>query len=179
METGSTSLGEDYQKLESAVLYWHKTSGYIYDPVRGGREREREREGGGEGNRLRKRDIDIKHLLRLSSIVISAILHPIVMPCVFPQVNQQFCAPTSSYYGQQQATATIGQTSQSSQAYAAAQSTQVDGASTSGTGQTSQASISDMLAAASERVLERCGLEYDEMAGMYYDANSALYYDQV
>lgn len=36
-----------------------------------------------------------------------------------------------------------------------------------------------MLAAASERVLERCGLEYDEMAGMYYDANSALYYDQV
>ena len=46
METGSASLGEDYQKLESAVLYWHKTSGYIYDPVsgRGGRERERERE---------------------------------------------------------------------------------------------------------------------------------------
>jgi hypothetical protein len=36
-----------------------------------------------------------------------------------------------------------------------------------------------MLAAASERVLERCGLEYDETAGMYYDANSALFYDQV
>ena len=36
-----------------------------------------------------------------------------------------------------------------------------------------------MLAAASERVLERCGLEYDDTAGMYYDANSALYYDQV
>ena len=51
--------------------------------------------------------------------------------------------------------------------------------STSQTGQTSQASISDMLAAASERVMERCGLEYDETAGMYYDANSALYYDQV
>ena len=52
-------------------------------------------------------------------------------------------------------------------------------ASTCGAGQTSQTSISDMLAAASERVLERCGLEYDETAGMYYDANSALYYDQV
>ena len=87
-------------------------------------------------------------------------------------MNQQFYAPTSSYYGQQQATttATTGQTSQS---YA------VGEASTSGAGQTSQTSISDMLAAASERVLERCGLEYDETAGMYYDANSALYYDQV
>ena len=95
------------------------------------------------------------------------------------QVNQQYYAPTQSYYGQQQSTATTGQTSQSSQAYAVAQSTQVGGVSTSGTGQTSQTSISDMLAAASERVLERCGLEYDEMAGMYYDANSALYYDQV
>ena len=92
-----------------------------------------------------------------------------------PQVNQQFYAPTTSYYGQQQATttATTGQTSQSSQSYA------VGEASTSGAGQTSQTSISDMLAAASERVLERCGLEYDETAGMYYDANSALYYDQV
>ena len=112
-------------------------------------------------------------MLRLSSIITSTILHPIAMPCVFPQVNQQFYAPTSSYYGQQQAAATTGQTSQSNQAYAATQ------ASTSRSGQTSQASISDMLAAASERVLERCGLEYDEMAGMYYDANSALYYDQV
>ena len=95
-----------------------------------------------------------------------------------PQVNQQFYAPTSSYYGQQQQTtaATTGQTSQTSQSYAAAQ---MGGVSTSGTGQTSQTNISDMLAAASERVLERCGLEYDETAGMYYDANSALYYDQV
>ena len=93
------------------------------------------------------------------------------------QVNQQFYAPTSSYYGQQQQmTTTTGQTSQSTQSYAA---TQAGGASTSGTAQTSQTSISDMLAAASERVLERCGLEYDETAGMYYDANSALYYDQV
>ena len=33
MEIGSTSLGEEYQKIECAVLYWHKTSGYIYDPV--------------------------------------------------------------------------------------------------------------------------------------------------
>ena len=44
METGSASLGDDYQKLENAVLYWHKTTGYIYDPVRE-REIEREREG--------------------------------------------------------------------------------------------------------------------------------------
>ena len=90
-------------------------------------------------------------------------------------MNQQFYAPTSSYYGQQQATTTTitCQTNQSSQSYA------VGEASTSGAGQTSQTSISDMLAAASERVLERCGLEYDETAGMYYDANSALYYDQV
>ena len=52
METGSTSLGDDYQKLENAVLYWHKTTGYIYDPVSegeswGGREGERERESSG------------------------------------------------------------------------------------------------------------------------------------
>ena len=56
MDTGSASLGEDYQKLENAVLYWHKTTGYIYDPVRerevervGERERERERDGRGRG----------------------------------------------------------------------------------------------------------------------------------
>jgi hypothetical protein len=92
------------------------------------------------------------------------------------QVNQQFYGPTSSYYSQQAtATAATDQTSQSSltQSYAGG------GASTSGAGQTSQTSISDMLAAASERVLERCSLEYDETAGMYYDANSALFYDQV
>ena len=41
MDTGSASLGDDYQKLENVVLYWHKTTGYIYDPVR---EREVERE---------------------------------------------------------------------------------------------------------------------------------------
>jgi hypothetical protein len=55
METGSTSLGEDYQKLENAVLYWHKTTGYIYDPVReverGGRERKKR-----EGERARKKE---------------------------------------------------------------------------------------------------------------------------
>ena len=113
---------------------------------------------------------------RRSPITLCICIYVVRLYFIFPQVNQQFYAPTSSYYGQQQATATTGQTSQS---YAAAQPTQAGGASTSGTGQTSQASISDMLAAASERVLERCGLEYDEMAGMYYDANSALYYDQV
>ena len=55
MDTSSTSLGDEYQKIECAVLYWHKTSGYIYDPVSDGerqrereREREREQEGGKE-----------------------------------------------------------------------------------------------------------------------------------
>ena len=92
------------------------------------------------------------------------------------QVNQQFYAPTSSYYPPQ-AAATAAATDQSSQSYVHVGG----GASTSGAGQTSQTStcISDMLAIASERVLERCGLEYDETAGMYYDANSALFYDQV
>lgn len=42
----------------------------------------------------------------------------------------------------------------------------------------SQPSISDMLAAASERVMERCGYEYNEFLDMYYDANSGLYYHQ-
>ena len=88
-------------------------------------------------------------------------------------MNQQFYAPTSSYYPQQ-ATTTAAATDQSSQSYGGGEAS-----STSGAGQTSQTSISDMLAAASERVLERCGLEYDETAGMYYDANSALFYDQV
>ena len=61
METSSTSLGEDYQKIECAVLYWHKSSGYIYDPVCK-RRRERERERGGEG-RLEKEDIDNNRFL--------------------------------------------------------------------------------------------------------------------
>lgn len=43
----------------------------------------------------------------------------------------------------------------------------------------SQASISDMLAAASDRVSERLGYEYNEGLDMYYDANSGLYYHQV
>ena len=88
-----------------------------------------------------------------------------------PQVNQQFYAP-ASYYNQQFITS---QTSQPTQPLT---STHIE-ASTSQAGQTSQTSISDMLAAASERVLERCSLEYDETAGMCYNANSALYYDQV
>ena len=46
-------------------------------------------------------------------------------------------------------------------------------------GRPSTSQDADMFAAASERVLERCGLEYDAVAGMYYDANSAPYYDQV
>ena len=52
METGSSSLGDNYQKLENAVLYWHRTTGYIYDPVRG---REREREGERERERDRRK----------------------------------------------------------------------------------------------------------------------------
>ena len=79
--------------------------------------------------------------------------------------------PHPTIYPQQATTAAA--TDQSSQSYGGGE------ASTSGAGQTSQTSISDMLAAASEQVLERCGLEYDETAGMYYDANSALFYDQV
>ena len=53
METGSSSLGEDYQKLENAVLYWHKTTGYIYDPER---ERERDTERDRERQRERERE---------------------------------------------------------------------------------------------------------------------------
>lgn len=45
------------------------------------------------------------------------------------------------------------------------------------TGQT--ASIADMLAAASDRVVERLGYEYSEAMDMYYCGNSGLYYDQV
>jgi len=29
----SSGIGEEYQKVEFAVLYWHKNSGYYYDPV--------------------------------------------------------------------------------------------------------------------------------------------------
>ena len=63
METGSSSLGDDYQKLENAVLYWHKTTGYIYDPVRG-RERERERERDRERDREGDRDRDREREMR-------------------------------------------------------------------------------------------------------------------
>ena len=63
METGSSSLGDDYQKLENAVLYWHKTTGYVYDPVRE-RERERERERQGEIGEREGRKREIKRELR-------------------------------------------------------------------------------------------------------------------
>ena len=45
--------------------------------------------------------------------------------------------------------------------------------------QVSQGSIADVLAAASDRVVERCGYQYNEGLDMYYDANSGLYYHQV
>ena len=90
-------------------------------------------------------------------------------------MNQQFYAPTSSYYPQQATTTATG-TDQSSQSYGGGEASTGGAGPTSGAGQTS---ISDMLATASEQVLERCGLEYGETAGMYYDANSALFYDQV
>ena len=76
MDTSSTSLGDDYQKLENAVLYWHKTTGYIYDPVRerervggGGRERERERWERGGGGRERERRIDETFSYRRNSLL--------------------------------------------------------------------------------------------------------------
>ena len=55
---------------------------------------------------------------------------------------------------------------------------------TASTGQTShsgsdQTSIADMLAAASDRVVERCGYQYNEGLDMYYDASNGLYYHQV
>lgn len=31
--TDPEGLGDDYQKVEFPVLYWHKTTGYYYDPV--------------------------------------------------------------------------------------------------------------------------------------------------
>ena len=39
--------------------------------------------------------------------------------------------------------------------------------------------VAEMLAAASDRVVERCGLSYDDNVGMYFDGNLGLYYDQV
>ena len=30
-----SNLGEDYQKMEYPVLYYHKTTGYYYEPVSG------------------------------------------------------------------------------------------------------------------------------------------------
>ena len=45
------------------------------------------------------------------------------------------------------------------------------------TGQTG--SVAEMLAAASDRVVERCGYSYNESVGMYYDNRLGLYYDQV
>lgn len=31
---GGEGLGEDYQKVDYPVLFYHKTTGYYYDPVR-------------------------------------------------------------------------------------------------------------------------------------------------
>ena len=40
-------------------------------------------------------------------------------------------------------------------------------------------SVAEMLAAASDRVTERCGYSYNDSVGMYYDNRLGLYYDQV
>ena len=32
-EPEGPGMGEDYQKVEFATLYWHKSTGYYYDPV--------------------------------------------------------------------------------------------------------------------------------------------------
>ena len=49
-------------------------------------------------------------------------------------------------------------------------------AATAGAG---QSNIAESLAAASDRVMERCGYLYNEGLDMYYDAYSGLYYHQV
>lgn len=68
--------------------------------------------------------------------------------------------------------------SQPAQDYSVSQPAQVKPTSLGQTsGQTT--SIADMLAAASDRALDRCGYQYDEYLDMFYDANSNLYYHQV
>lgn len=100
-------------------------------------------------------------------------------------------APSSSYY-QANSDQTATNTESSSHISAASttlgyyqasqpQQTAAGGASVEqAAGQIGQTtSIADMLAAASDRVVERCGYEYNEGLDMYYDANSGLYYHQV
>ena len=91
------------------------------------------------------------------------------------QATRQFFVPNSSSYqntssGYEQYSSAIP-TEQYYQPVPADQSGQVV--------ESSQPSIADMLAAASDRVVERCGYEYHEGLDMYYDANSGLYYHQV
>ncbi len=97
--------GAEYQLIENLTLYYHKSSGYLYDPA-----------------------------------------------------TQQFFIPTSSY------TATEHEHD----------GTQV--AATVSSGPTGD--IASVLAAASDRVVAKCGYVFDDSTGMYYDAGLGLYYHQ-
>ena len=85
-----------------------------------------------------------------------------------PSVGSSSAPAISS---QEYYTGTEGQTSQPLQQQ---QQQQQQASSTA-----AQPSIADVLAAASDRVVERCGYEYNEGLDMFYDANSGLYYHQV
>ena len=75
------------------------------------------------------------------------------------QLTQQYYAPSTAY-DYQQTSQTTSETSQ-----------------TSNTSKTT--SIADMLAAVSDKAIERSGMEYHDTMGMYFDVNRGLYYDQV
>ena len=78
--------------------------------------------------------------------------------------------------------AEIQQNSQPVQNYNVSSQPSQDYSTAQSTGQTSAAptaSIADVLAAVSDRALDRCGYQYDEYLDMFYDASSNLYYHQV
>ena len=110
---------------------------------------------------------------------------------IVAQSTQQFLAPSSYYQGVQggegggaeSSADTSQQVSQQDHYtnHAASLEQQVElhqPTETSVPSQTSH-SIADMLAAASDRVVERLGYEYSEAMDMYYCGSSGLYYDQV
>lgn len=117
-------------------------------------------------------------------LLLISLSHPFV--CLFVmQSTQQFLAPSSYYQGVQggegvQAGSSADTSQQVSQYAGQAGSAELhQPAEASLPGQTSQTSIADMLAAASDRVVERLGYEYSEAMDMYYCGSSGLYYDQV
>lgn len=153
METG----GDEYVKMEHAVLYYHKTSGYLYNP---------ETQQFYSPSSYSYNDSQTGQTSQTSS---SKQSYPLA--AADGSTTAQ-AGDTTQYYTLQ--TSQTGQTTQTSdQTGQTGQSGQ-----TGQTGSSGGQSVAEMLATVSDSAVQRSGYAYDEKYGMYYDARLGLYYHQ-